>query len=198
MRIEMLGQGLKQIGQHLCGAAMVGLVWLAQAVAAGPAVAGGLPPLEGETRKLIVAEAPKPVAAAVFRDEADAEITLEAFRGKVVLVNLWATWCIPCRAEMPALDRLQALVGSPKFQVVAIAQDRGGRAKVEKFLGELQVKTLKPYLDTSMKSGRAWGAVGLPTTLLIDHEGREVARLVGEAAWDAPEMVRLIQAVLPK
>lgn len=193
----MLGQGLKQFGRHLLGAAVMGLVWLAPVMAAGPAVAGALPPLEGETRKLIVAAPPKPVAAAVFRDEADAEITLEAFRGKVVLVNLWATWCIPCRAEMPALDRLQGLVGSPKFQVVAIAQDRGGRAKVEKFLSELQVKSLKPYLDTSMKSGRAWGAVGLPTTLLINPEGLEVARLVGEAEWDAPEMVRLIKGILP-
>jgi thiol-disulfide isomerase/thioredoxin len=174
---------------------LIGCLLLAASAPHG-AWAGNLPPLQGDMRKLIVPDQPKPVAAASFQDEKGVEITLEAFKGKVVLVNLWATWCIPCRAEMPSLERLQTLVNDPGFALVAVAQDRGGREKVEKFLAEINTPGIKPYLDTSMKSGRAWGAYGLPTTILIGRDGREVARLVGEAHWDAPEAVAVIKALL--
>ncbi len=173
---------------------LIGCLLLAASAPSG-AWAGNLPPLQGDMRKLIVADPPKPVAAAPFRDEKDAEITLDAFKGRVVLLNLWATWCIPCRAEMPSLDRLQGLVNDPGFALVAVAQDRAGRQKVEKFLAEIS-PGIKPYLDATMKSARAWGAPGLPTTILIDRQGREVARLVGEAHWDTPEAVAVIKALL--
>lgn len=175
---------------------VIGWVFGMLLLLAAPAWAGGLPVLQGEMRKLIVPDQPKPVAAAVFRDENDAEISLDAFKGKVVLLNLWATWCIPCRAEMPSLARLEAKVADANFRVLAVAQDRGGREKVEKFLKEIEATSLKPYLDTSMKSGRAWGVVGLPTTILIDKEGREVARLIGEAHWDSPDAIAVIKALL--
>lgn len=153
-------------------------------------------PLDGEMRKFTPWTERKPVALAEFLDEKDRPMTLEAFRGKVVLLNLWATWCVPCREEMPALDRLQAQRGGKDFAVVAVAQDRGGRAKVETFLDEIGAKRLAPYLDASMKSARAWTAIGLPTTLLIDRDGREVGRLVGAAAWDSPEALRLIDTLI--
>ncbi|MFN4276665.1 MAG: TlpA disulfide reductase family protein [Ferrovibrio sp.] len=168
---------------------------LASVALAVPALAADLP-RDGEMRKLSLSAERKPVAQPEFSDPADQPTTLEAQRGKVVLLNLWATWCIPCRAEMPALDRLQAQRGGKDFEVVAVAQDRGGRAKVEKFLAETKVVHLKPYLDASMKSGRAWGAVGLPTTILIDRQGREVGRLVGEAVWDGPDALKLIDALI--
>src|SRR3546814_12504369 len=88
---------------------------------------------------------------------------------------------------MPALDRLQASRGGKDFQVVAVAQDRAGREKVEKFLGEVGAKHIVPYLDASMKSGRAWGAIGLPTSILIDPNGNEVARLIGADEWDSDD-----------
>lgn len=160
-----------------------------------PALAADLP-REGEMAKLTLLAERKPVAAAEFNDPKDRPVTLEAFRGKVVLLNLWATWCIPCREEMPALDRLQAARGGKDFEVVAVAQDRGGRAKVEKFLAEIGASRIAPYMDASMKSGRAWGAYGLPMTILIDRDGREIGRLPGEARWDGPDALKLIDAAI--
>jgi len=170
-------------------AAILGLV-LAQGAAAAE-----LPRL-GEMQKFSVSAERKPAATAEFLDPKDQPVTLEAFRGKVVLLNLWATWCIPCREEMPALDRLQALRGGKDFTVLAVAQDRAGRAKVEKFLSDIGAAKIAPYLDTSMKSGRAWGSIGLPTTILLDRQGREVGRLVGIAHWDHPDALKLIDAVI--
>jgi len=159
------------------------------------AVAAELPRL-GEMQKFTLSAERKPAALADFLDPSDRPITLEAFRGKVVLLNLWATWCAPCREEMPALDRLQQKRGSKDFAVVAVAQDRGGRAKVETFLGQIGARHLASYLDTSMKSGRAWGAYGLPMTLLLDRQGREIGRMVGIAEWDGPDALKLIDAAI--
>ena len=168
---------------------------LAGLVAAQGAMAAGLP-LAGEMRKLTLPDGQKPVAAAEFRDEKGQPVTIDAFRGKVVLLNLWASWCVPCREEMPSLDKLQAERGGKDFQVVAVAQDRSGRGKVEKFLADVGAKHITPYLDTSMKSGRAWGAIGLPTSILIDRKGNEVARLIGGANWSSPDALKLIDALV--
>jgi thiol-disulfide isomerase/thioredoxin len=162
---------------------------------AQPAAAAELPRL-GEMQKFTLSAERKPAAMAEFLDPNDQPVTLDVFRGKVVLVNLWATWCVPCREEMPALDRLQAKRGGKDFAVVAVAQDRAGRSKVERFLGQIGARHLASYLDTSMKSGRAWGAYGLPTSLLIDRQGREIGRLVGIAEWDQADALRLIDAAI--
>ena len=156
------------------------------------------PLLTGEMAKFTPSPAPKPAQLAPFRDAADTELTLAKFRGKVVLVNLWATWCVPCRVEMPDLDRLQAALGGPDFQVVAISQDRAGAAKAKAFLAEVGLKNLDFYIDATMKSGRAWGAYGLPTTFLLDRDGNEVGRYLGPADWAGPAAQRLIQAVMAR
>lgn len=162
---------------------------------AGSAIAADLP-RTGEMQKFTLSAERKPAALAEFLDPNDQPVTLEAFRGKVVLLNLWATWCVPCREEMPALDRLQAKRGSQDFAVVAVAQDRSGRAKVEIFLGQIGARHLASYLDTSMKSGRAWGTIGLPTSILIDRQGREIGRLIGAAEWDSADALKLIDAAI--
>ncbi len=136
---------------------------------------------------------PEPVPAAGFRDEAGNRLTLADFKGKVLLVNLWATWCAPCRREMPELDHLQGLLGGDDFEVVILSQDRRGFPKVKAFLEEIKVKNLVPYVDKSTKSSRMFKALGLPTTFLVDREGREVGRLVGPAKWDAPETIELMK-----
>jgi thiol-disulfide isomerase/thioredoxin len=156
------------------------------------------PLLTGEMAKFTPSTPPKPASAAVFRDAADMEIDLSHFRGKVVLVNLWATWCVPCRVEMPDLDRLQAALGGADFQVVAISQDRAGAVKAKAFLAEIGLKHLDFYIDATMKSGRAWGAYGLPTTFLLDREGNEVGRYLGPAHWDGPDAIKLIRAVIDR
>jgi thiol-disulfide isomerase/thioredoxin len=131
-----------------------------------------------------------------FQDAHGAEKSLADWRGKVVLVNLWATWCAPCRKEMPALDRLQKELGSPKFEVVAISVDRTGLAGARKFLDETKVENLALYADPTTRLSSQLKAVGLPITVLLDTEGREIGRLVGPAEWDSEDAKRLIRAVM--
>ena len=124
-----------------------------------------------------------------FEDSAGRAHTLADFKGKLVLLNLWATWCAPCREEMPALDRLQVELGSPRFEVVALSVDQQGPQIARKFFAEVGVKALALYVDRSAQATFKLGAVGLPSTLLVDPSGREIARHVGPAKWDSPEVV---------
>ena len=121
---------------------------------------------------------------------------MEDFRGKVILVNVWATWCVPCREEMPTLDALQAELGGDNFEVVALSIDRAGSPVVRRFYDEIGVTNLKMYVDQTMLSMTALRAVGLPTTILIDAQGRELGRLVGPAEWDDPEMVTFLRSFI--
>jgi thiol-disulfide isomerase/thioredoxin len=134
-----------------------------------------------------------PVPELNFVDGAGREMTLDAFKGQTVLLNIWATWCVPCREEMPALDRLQARLGGPDFRVVPLSIDREGLPKVKAFYEELGLKTLGIYVDRTGKAARQLGAVGIPVTLLVDREGREIGRTVGPAEWDSDEIVRIIE-----
>jgi len=137
-------------------------------------------------------KAPQPLADVNFVDGTGAAKTLADFRGKTVLLNLWATWCAPCREEMPSLDRLQRELGSDTFEVVALAVDRTGLESARKFLDSIGVTSLALYADETTRSGSALRAVGMPTTILIDPEGREIGRLPGPAAWDSAEAKALI------
>ena len=137
-------------------------------------------------------KAPEPLADVNFVDGTGAPKTLKDFHGKIVLLNLWATWCAPCREEMPSLDRLQQELGSDRFEVVALAVDRTGLEAARKFLDGINVKSLKLYADPTTRSGSALKAIGMPTTILIDAEGREIGRLPGPAEWDSAEAKRLV------
>lgn len=116
-----------------------------------------------------------------FVDGNNEPLTLSSFKGKVVLLNLWATWCAPCRHEMPALDRLQGQLGSDKFEVVALSLDRAGLEPSKAFLKEIKVENLKAYADPTTKASAPLKVIGMPTTILLDAEGLEVGRLVGPA-----------------
>tara|TARA_B100001540_G_C15810373_1_gene644225 strand:- start:1392 stop:1844 length:453 start_codon:yes stop_codon:yes gene_type:complete len=124
------------------------------------------------------------------------DVRLSDYRGKVLLINFWATWCAPCRHEMPALERLQQQLGSKDFEVLIISMDRGGLKTSQKFLDDIGVTALKPLIDDASRLGRAMGAFGLPTTIMVDRNGKEIGRLVGPAVWDAPEALTLIQQSL--
>lgn len=137
-------------------------------------------------------KAPEPLADVNFVDASGAPKTLKDFHGKTVLLNLWATWCAPCREEMPSLERLQQALGSDKFEVVALAVDRTGLKAARKFLDSINVKSLALYADPTTRSGSALKAIGMPTTILIDAEGREIGRLPGPAAWDSEDAKRLV------
>lgn len=138
-------------------------------------------------------EAPTPVPELSFVDGQGREMTLEAFEGRMVLLNIWATWCVPCREEMPAFDRLQARLGGPDFQVVPLSIDRGGLPAVRAFYEELGLESLGIYVDRSGKAARELRAFGIPATLLVDREGREIGRVVGPAEWDSEEVVEVLQ-----
>lgn len=136
---------------------------------------------------------PKPVASVSFQDGSGRQLTLVDFKGKVVLLNVWATWCAPCRKEMPTLDRLQAQLGGKDFEVVALSIDRGGPGVVRKFFSDIGIRALALYVDPSMDAMSKLAIIGVPTTLLIDRTGREVARHTGEAEWDRPEVIHTIE-----
>ena len=143
---------------------------------------------------------PDDLGALGFLDNEGKPVTLASFKGQTVLVNLWATWCAPCRAEMPALDRLEQEMGGDEFQVVAVNIDTGERAKADAFLEEVGVHALGRYSDPSMGIFNEFKkrslALGLPATVIVDPQGCLVAKLNGPAEWDAPEAVKLIQAAM--
>ncbi len=153
----------------------------------------GPSPAAAEPQGFLVHESPKPLPDIRFQDAGGRTLGLSDFRGKVVVLNVWATWCGPCRREMPTLDRLQAALGGADFQVIALSIDRKGLDVVRKFYGEIGIRHLAMHIDSSGNAARELGALGLPTTLLIDRAGREIGRLVGPAEWDAPDMTDFIR-----
>ncbi len=150
----------------------------------------------GEMANFIPAEEPAPVSTIEFVDLAGDPVTLEHFRGRVLVVNFWATWCAPCRRELPSLDRLQHLIGGKDLAVLAVSIDRRGADKVNPFLEEFPLPRLGVYLDQKNKLGRALGTYGLPTTVLVDRDGLEIGRLIGPAEWDSAESVALVRHVI--
>tara|TARA_B100000927_G_scaffold155490_1_gene125219 strand:+ start:98 stop:664 length:567 start_codon:yes stop_codon:yes gene_type:complete len=129
-----------------------------------------------------------------FYDIENNQFFLEDFKGKVLLINLWATWCLPCKIEMPALDRLQASIGDDNFEVIAIAVEKTNILKIQEFYQEIGLNNLKIYHDNSTKSGLYSKAKGLPLTFLLDHEGNEVGRRDGPWEWDDDEVIEIIKS----
>ena len=161
-----------------------------------PAGPGANPLSKGEMAAFVFKRTPEPLPDVVFLDGEGKERTLKDWRGKVVLLNLWATWCVPCRKEMPGLDRLQAELGSSKFEVVAVSSDKTGIDGARKFLGQVKSEKLAVYADPTVRITSTLRAIGMPATILIDREGREIGRLVGPAEWDSNDAKALIQAAL--
>lgn len=149
-----------------------------------------------ETKRMTLHDAPRPLPEITFADDAGESLTLKSYRGKVVLLNIWATWCAPCRTEMPTLDRLQSRLGSDRFEVVALSIDRAGVGVVRKFYDETSIKHLKLVIDQSGRTMQALNLLGLPTTILVGPSGVELARHVGPAEWDLPEMRAFFEDVI--
>lgn len=139
---------------------------------------------------------PTPLPPLVFETLDGQPTSFEAFKGKVVVLNLWATWCAPCRLEMPSLDRLQARFTHQPVIVLALSVDRAGPERVQTFLDEVGVKNLHVYRDPKAAIIRTLRVPGLPATLLVDKEGREVGRVLGIAQWDGPQAVEAVERLL--
>jgi thiol-disulfide isomerase/thioredoxin len=200
-------------GRHL--AAVLGLAVLygtsmasgnaAEAVDCAPAQAKSqamAPLARGEVAAVQVAKTPKPLPNLSFLGPEGQAMTLADLRGKTVLLNLWATWCVPCRKEMPALDTVQSKLGGPDFQVVAINIDTRNLDKPRAWLAETGIKTLAYYADPAAKVFQELKTVGkafgMPTTLVIDPRGCELATIAGPAEWASEDALKLLGAALGK
>jgi thiol-disulfide isomerase/thioredoxin len=150
----------------------------------------------GHMAAFVLKPQPVELPKLAFVDGEGKERSLADWKGKTVLLNLWATWCGPCRKEMPDLDKLQAELGSDKFEVVALSVDRAGVAASKKFLEQTGTKALGLYVDPTAKMAGELKVIGLPATLLIDPEGREVGRLLGPAEWASDDAKALIRSVV--
>jgi thiol-disulfide isomerase/thioredoxin len=146
--------------------------------------------------KLAMHPQPRPVPEIVFTDDTGERMTLADFRGKVVVLNIWATWCPPCRREMPTLDRLEAELSGDRFAVVALSVDQSGREVVREFFEEEGIDQLGLYIDTSARVLADLRIRGIPTTLILDAEGREIARVSGEADWAEPAMMKYFRGLV--
>ncbi len=156
------------------------------------------PLVHGEVAALNLNSAPKSLPDLTFNGPDGAKTSLAAFKGRLVLLNLWATWCVPCRQEMPSLDRLEASLGSDDFEVVAVNMDTSRLDKAKSFFGEIGVEKLgfyaDPKADVFQVLKQKGGIMGLPTTILVGKDGCEIGTMAGPAKWDSPEAAALITA----
>lgn len=204
---DQAGQGRRGTAALLLAAAMIGILAVAAVHYLNRPVTG----LESSTGvadrstaappggfKLALRSNPQPVPELRFADGKERPVSLDDFRGKTILLNIWASWCPPCRAEMPMLDVLQAKLGGSEFEVVPLSIDQGDSALVliEEFFREVGVHHLPIYVDSTGEAASVVGSVGLPTTILIDRDGKEVGRLIGGAEWDSPEAIAFIEGRL--
>jgi thiol-disulfide isomerase/thioredoxin len=205
--LVMLLGGLAGVGVALVG--IYGMGWLVrksdvpEACRPAAQLAQKLRPLaRGEVAALSPAKSPIPLTTIAFRDGDGKERALGDWKGKTVLLNLWATWCVPCKKEMPALDELQKKLGGPDFEVVAVNIDTRNPDKAKTWLTDTGIASLTYYADNSAKifqdlkeKGRAFG---MPTTILVDKNGCEVATLAGPAEWASGDAITFIQAALQR
>jgi len=138
---------------------------------------------------------PRPAPAISLADTSGHSVELSELQGKLVIVNLWATWCGPCLREMPSLERLQSRLGE-RVAVLAVSEDRGGNKTVEPFVAKLGLKSVKIYIDPKSEVGHALGVRGLPTSFVIDREGKVRGRVEGAAEWDSPKILSVLEPLL--
>ena len=174
----------------------LGLKPAPQAVTQSTGLSGPHPLAEGLMLKLSFHEMAKPAVTSPFTDADGAQHTLAEYKGKYVLVNIWATWCPPCRKEMPSLDRLQKQKGGDKFEVVTIATGRNTVPAINKFFETANVTSLPILLDPKQTLARSMNVLGLPVSVLLNPEGQEIARLTGGAEWDTDSTLAIIQSLI--
>ena len=170
------------------------VLYTAFLIGANPAVADVASLREGDMKKLALHDAPVTIPEVVLLDAQDGEHSLADYKGKWVVLNFWATWCAPCRREMPSLERLQAAM--PELAVVPVATGRNAVEGIERFFGEAEVKTLPILRDPKSELARGMGVMGLPVTVILNPEGQEVARLIGDAEWDSDSAKAVLGALM--
>ena len=173
---------------------LLAVLYTALTLGANPAPATDLGPLmTGEMKKLILTDPPADLPEAMLTDGEGRETPLADQRGKWLVLNFWATWCAPCRREMPSLDRLQGEM--PELTVLPVATGRNDPEAIARFYSEAEITRLPTLRDPKSALARQMGVLGLPVTLIVNPEGQEVARLIGDAEWDSPEAIALLRAL---
>jgi thiol-disulfide isomerase/thioredoxin len=199
--------GAVLIGSAIGFAGVYGIGGLKRSAAGDPACRGAVdlarrlaPLAHGEVAAMTMATAPLRLPDLAFEDADGKPKKLSDWRGRTVLLNLWATWCVPCRKEMPALENLQTRLGGPNFEVVAVNIDTRDPEKPKNFLREVNLTRLGYFSDQKAKvfqDLKAIGrALGMPTSVLVDGEGCEIATMAGPAEWDSDDAVKLITAAV--
>ncbi len=175
------------------------VLYTALAVGANPALAdieAANALRDGDMKKLNFHSMPEPVTTEVFTSPDGTEHTLADWQGKHVVVNFWATWCAPCRKEMPGLDALQATLGGDDFEVVTIATGRNPLPAIQRFFEEEGIESLPVLLDPKQAVARDMAVLGLPITVILNPEGQEIARLRGDAEWNSESAFAVLGALL--
>ncbi|MBF9058909.1 redoxin domain-containing protein [Rhodobacterales bacterium HKCCSP123] len=152
--------------------------------------------LTGEMRGLVIHAEPVAASSLPFVRADETEGALADYAGQYVVLNFWATWCAPCREEMPSLQTLQTTLGGDGFSVVTLATGRNPPQAIRRFFEEIGVDALPQHRDINQQIAREMGVFGLPITVILNPEGQEIARLRGDAHWDSPEAIALIEALL--
>jgi len=151
---------------------------------------------EGDMRKLSFHAEPRPVPAATMTDAEDAPRDLSDWHGQWVVLNFWATWCAPCRHEMPALDALQAELGDKGVSVLPVATGRNPLPAITRFYDDTGLEHLPILRDPTQAMSRAMGVLGLPVTVILNPEGDEIARMTGDADWAGPSALAILRALV--
>ena len=182
----------------IAGAVVAGLLFRpnGQPAPDNALVESAYPLVTGQVQNFLLDPQPKPAPQIAFVDVEGAALTLEDFHGQWILLNLWATWCGPCKREMPSLDRLQGALGGEGFLVLALSQDRTGIRDVATFFEDFELTHLAVYLDDTARSQFEFGLTGLPATMLLDPDGHVVGRMSGSAEWDSHEALALFRHFL--
>ncbi len=151
---------------------------------------------QGTMKKLVFNSAPKDVPQIAVRDPEGGQHRLQDWRGKYVVLNFWATWCAPCRKEMPSLEALEAEFGGDNFAVVPIATTRNTLPAIRRFFADIGVKELPILIDDNQALSRAMNVFGLPTTIVLNPEGKEIARVRGDADWYSDSARAIVAAMI--
>ena len=173
---------------------LIGCLWIMTSqVDPIPTHPGAGPERVGQMQSFAMTPSLRPRLTVGWKDASGQEVSLAAFRGKVVMLNFWASWCSPCLRELPSINRLQARLGGDQFTVVALNVDRGGKSVASRYTRRLKLDKLALYVDQDNNAAKSMKLQNMPTTIIFDSKGREVGRLVGAAEWDTEEAVNLLK-----